>query len=119
MVLEPELLKLALPLLLVGQYVSWAVAAGAAGTLPHELVLLVRLRLLGLLLLSSQRVRAECADLLLLSDRAGLPFLSNRAGLLLLQCRALSLTCHQNEAYHQKGYYVPYWTHYTPTLNVR
>ena len=49
MALEPELLKLVLPPLLRlrplgGQYASWAVAAGAAGTLLHELVLLVLLR---------------------------------------------------------------------------
>ena len=73
MALEPELLKLALPPLmrlrpLGGQYASWAVAAGAAGTLLHDLVLLVLLRHPKPRPLTLQLARAENAGLLLRSE---------------------------------------------------
>ena len=59
-------------------------AAGAAGTLPHELVLLGILRLPKWLLLSLQRGRVERAGLLLPSDRAGLLLLQH------VNCRRLT-----------------------------
>ena len=73
MALEPELLKLALPPFLGlrplgGQNTSWAVAAGAAGTLLHELVLLVLLCHPKPRPLTLQLARAERAGLLLRSE---------------------------------------------------
>jgi len=83
MALEPELLKLTLcrrPKLL-SQHTSWAKAAGAEGMLSHELVLLVMLRVPKLRPLSLQRVRAEHAGPLLLSDRVGLFLLQLAEGM--------------------------------------
>ena len=82
MALEPELLKLALPAFLrlrqLGrQYASWdaswAVAAGAAGTVLHKLVRLVLLRHPKQRPLSLQLARAERAGLLLRSEGDSVP----------------------------------------------